>query len=156
MVKFSSCLICQIISFILPPNEYGCVYASLSGAAIDLQKVPILAKKIVFSDEAHFDLGRYVNKRNCRIWGTENQHAFIEKPTHTKRVTVWCGFWSRGIIGIMNEFLFTKIEEATFGFNRTALRAIQPKLHSMFCALFLKIALSAADLMSFGHLVAAI
>ena len=30
------------------------------------------------------------------------------------------------------------------------------KLHSMFCALFLKIALSAAELMSFGHLVAAI
>ena len=36
---------------------------------------------------------------------------------------------------------------ATFGFNRTALRAKQPKLHSMFCALFLKIALSAAELM---------
>ena len=36
---------------------------------------------------------------------------------------------------------------ATFGFNRTALRATQPKLHSMFCALFLKIALSAAELM---------
>ena len=26
---------------------------------------------------------------------------------------------------------------ATFGFNRTALSATQPKLHSMFCALFL-------------------
>ena len=35
---------------------------------------------------------------------------------------------------------------ATFGFNRTALRAIQPKLRSMFCAVFLKIALSAAEL----------
>ena len=34
---------------------------------------------------------------------------------------------------------------ATFGFNRTVLRATQPKLHSMFCALFLKIALSAAE-----------
>ena len=30
----------------------------------------------------------------------------------------------------------------TFGVNRTALRAIQPNLYSMFCALFLKIALS--------------
>ena len=45
---------------------------------------------------------------------------------------------------------------ATFAFNRTALRATQPKLHSMFSALFLKIALSAAQLMSFGHLGAAI
>ena len=34
---------------------------------IDLQKMPILAKKITFSDEAHLDLGGYVNKQNCRI-----------------------------------------------------------------------------------------
>ena len=27
-------------------------------------------KKIIFSHEAHFDLGGYVNKQNCRIWGT--------------------------------------------------------------------------------------
>ena len=39
-------------------------------------------------DEAHFDLGGYVNKQNCRIWGTENPHANIEKPTHPKGVTV--------------------------------------------------------------------
>ena len=35
-------------------------------------------KKITFSDEAHFDLGGYVNKQNCRIWGTENPHAYNE------------------------------------------------------------------------------
>ena len=56
-------------------------------------------KKIIFSDEAHFDLGGYVNKQNCCIWSTENSHAYIAKPTHPKRVTVWCGFWFRGIIG---------------------------------------------------------
>ena len=44
---------------------------------------------------------------------------------------------------------------ATFDFNRMALHATQPKLHSIFCALILKIALSAAKLMSFGHLGAA-
>ena len=44
----------------------------------------------------------------------------------------------------------------TFGFNRTELRGTQTKLHSMFCALFLKIALSAAKLMSFGHLGAVV
>ena len=145
---------------------------------IDLQKIPILAKKIIFSDETHFDLGGYVNKQNCRIWGTENPHAYIEKSMHSKLVTVWCGFWSTGIIGpfflenkqgeavtvngdrytaMLNKFLFTKIEEEDiFSFNRTALRAAQPKLYSMFCALFLKILLSAAELISFGHLGAAI
>ena len=57
-------------------------------------------KKVIFSDEAHFDLDGYVNKQNCRIWGTENPHAYIETPTHLKRVTVWCGFRSRAIIGL--------------------------------------------------------
>ena len=51
--------------------------AGLSGPVIDLQKMPILATKIIVSDEAHFDFGGYVNKQNCRIWGTENLHAYI-------------------------------------------------------------------------------
>ena len=34
-------------------------------------------KKIIFSDQTHFDPGRYINKQNCRIWVTE-------KPTHSK------------------------------------------------------------------------
>ena len=46
-----------------------------------------MVMKIIFSDEAHFDLGGFVNKQNCRIWGTENQHACIEKSTHPKRGT---------------------------------------------------------------------
>ena len=59
-----------------------------TGPAIDLQKMTILAKKIIFSDEGYFDLGGYVNKQNCCIWGTENPFVNIEKPAHPKRVTV--------------------------------------------------------------------
>ena len=134
------------------------------------------SKKIIFSDEAYFHLGGYVNKQNCHIWGTENQHAYIEKPTHSKRDTVWCGFCLRGVIGpfffeneqgeavtvngdryraMLNEFLFTKIEEEDIGniwFQQDSIRDTQPKLYSMICALFLKIALSATELMLFGHL----
>ena len=40
--------------------------------------------------------------------------------------------------------------------RETALHATQPKLHLMFCALFLKIALPAVKLMSFDHLGVAI
>ena len=90
MATLSSCLIGQIISFIFPANEYGSVYPRLTEDAD-------FGKKIIFSDEAHFDLGGYVNKQNCRIWGTENPQAYIEKPMQPKRVTVWCGFWCRGI-----------------------------------------------------------
>ena len=74
------------------------VVPSLSGPAIDLQKMPILGKKIIFSDEAQFDLGKYVHKQNCHIWDTENPE-YNKKPTHLKQVTVLRGFWSRGITG---------------------------------------------------------
>ena len=178
MITLSSCLIWQIIRFILPPNEYGCVYAwtTLRNIATDWLCNADLAKKIIFSDEAHFDLGGYLNKQNCRIWDIENSHSNIEKVTHPKRVTVRCGFWSRVIIGLFffeNEqeeavtingdryramFLFRisvhkKLKRRilpTFGFNRAALCATHPKLHLMFCTLFLKIVLS------FGYLGAAI
>ena len=72
---------------------------------IDLQNMAILAKKkIIFSDEAHFDIGGYVNKKSCCIWGTENPHAYIigvfffEHEQEEERA-------------MLNEFLFTKIEE---------------------------------------------
>ena len=63
---------------------YTLVYASLSGPAIDLQKMPILAKK-----KSSF---RIKLKANLSHLGRENPYAYIEKPTHQKRVTVWCGF----------------------------------------------------------------
>ena len=93
--------------------------------------MPILPKKSSFQMKL-ID----VNNQNCRIWGTENPHAYSEKPIHPKRVTAWCGFWSRDIIGpfffensqgvavtvngdryrtMLNEFLFTKIEEEHIG-----------------------------------------
>ena len=98
-------------------------------------------------------------------WRLCKQTKFL----HPKRVTVWCGFFFEDEQGVavtvnggryramLNEFSSQKFKIlATFGFNRTALHATQPKLHSMFCALFLKIALSAAELMLFGHLETAI
>ncbi len=78
-------------------------------------------KKIIFSDEAHFHLGGYVNKQNCRIWGTENPHVILEKPKHPQRVTVWCGFWSGGIIG---PFFFENEQGAAVTVNGERYRAM--------------------------------
>ena len=64
-VNGTSRLIWLMISFILPLNEYGCVYAWTTlrnGAALHLQNMPILAKKIIFLDETHFGFGWYANK----------------------------------------------------------------------------------------------
>ena len=60
---------------------------------------------------------------------------------------------------MLKEFLFRQIEEehiSNIWFQDGTMCHIRSKLHSMFCAMFLKIALSAAELMSFGHLGAAI
>ena len=53
----------------------------------------------MFSDEAHFELGGYFNKQNCRIWGEENPQIIHEKLMHPKQVSVWCALWSGGVIG---------------------------------------------------------
>ena len=166
MVTLSSCLVWQIISFILPPNQYGCVYTWTtlgSGPTIDLQKMPILEKKIIFSDEAHFDLGGYLNKQNCRLWGTENPHAFIETSHCLVRILVQSHNWaiflrkwarrgrysqSRSLSGHVEQIFVHKNWRGGYWHHlvSTEWRSVP---HS---ALFLKIALSAAELMSFGHL----
>ena len=55
--------------------------------------------EIFFSVEAHFSLGGYVNKQNCRIWGSENPQVIEERPLHPGKVTVWCALWAEGVIG---------------------------------------------------------
>ena len=128
----------------------------------DLQKKSILEKKI-FSDEAHFDLLSYFwHRKPARIhWKTEapkTSHCLVplqrltsmERPLQSMAIIIR-PYWTN--------FCSPKLKRrilATFAFNLMALRATQPKLHSMFCALFLKLALSATELMSFGHLGAAI
>ena len=63
--------------------------------------------------------------QNCRIWGTENPHAYIERLTHPKRVT-GPFFFENGqgdtvtvngdrYRAMLSEFSFTKIEEEDIG-----------------------------------------
>ena len=67
MITLSSCLIWQIISFILPP--------------IDLQKMTILAKKkIIFSDGVHFDLGMLTSK--IVAFGAQKTRTHTLKSQH--------------------------------------------------------------------------
>ena len=54
---------------------------------------------IWFSDEAHFYLNAQVNKQNFRYWGSEKPNMYLEKPLHSKKVTVWAALSSQGIIG---------------------------------------------------------
>jgi hypothetical protein len=67
---------------------------------LENQKVDCnFSKKIIFSDEAHFQLDGHVNTQTCRIWSAENPRVIHEKLLHVQRATVWCGFWAGGVIG---------------------------------------------------------
>ena len=83
----------------LKPNDHPMRFQFAQWAEERLMEDEHFYRKVIFSDEAHFHLGGYVNKQNCRIWGSENPHVIMEKPMHPQRVTVWCGMWSGGIIG---------------------------------------------------------
>ena len=48
------------------------------------------AEKLVFSDEATFDICGKVNRHNVRIRGTENPHATIEYVRDSPKVNVFC------------------------------------------------------------------
>ncbi|PSN41049.1 hypothetical protein C0J52_24031 [Blattella germanica] len=39
---------------------------------------------VIFSDEATFHVSGYVNRHNCRIWGSENSHVFLEHERNSK------------------------------------------------------------------------
>ena len=128
MVTLSSCLIWQIISFILPSNEYGCVYAWTTLGNIATLLFTILPKKHLF---------RWSSFRSWRICKqTKLSHLGHSRPARIHWKADWCGFWSKGIIepfffeneqgeavtinggcyrAILNEFLFTKIEEEDIG-----------------------------------------
>ncbi|XP_054160040.1 uncharacterized protein LOC128958250 [Oppia nitens] len=68
------------------------VIQKIDTGAIDINK-------IWFSDEAHFWLEGYVNKQNCRQWGTQKPEFSVAVPLHSKRVTVWCAMSANAIIG---------------------------------------------------------
>ena len=51
-------------------------------------ETPILYRKIVFSDEAHFWLHGYVNKQNCRFCSEDQPEALQKLPMHPEKVTI--------------------------------------------------------------------
>ena len=141
MVTLSSYLIWQIISFILPPNEYGCVYAwtTLGNIATDR-----------LTEDADFDKKNHLFRwSSFWSWQVYSKQAKLSHLGHRKparihwkadapktshclvRILVqghnWAIFFLENEQGeavtvngdryraMLNEFLFTKIEEGDIG-----------------------------------------
>ena len=55
--------------------------------------------RLVFSDEATFQLTGKVNKHNTRIWGTENPHSTLEHVRDSPKVNVFCAISKKPVYG---------------------------------------------------------
>ena len=73
----------------LKPIDHPMLFRFAKWACDRLTEIPILEKKIIFSDGAHFDLGGYVNMQNCRIWGTEIPHTHTLKSRRTQNASLF-------------------------------------------------------------------
>ena len=60
---------------------------------------PQLHLNILWSDEAIFHLGGFVNRHNCHYWAEENPNIIAEKVHSRPKLTVWCGMSSTKIVG---------------------------------------------------------
>lgn len=61
---------------------------------------PTFVNRIVFSDEATFQLNGTVNRQNCRYWAPKNPHWTMEANTQfPQKLNVWSGIVNNRILG---------------------------------------------------------
>jgi hypothetical protein len=53
----------------------------------------------LWSDEAVFHVGGFVNRHNCHYWDDQDPGMTIEKIASQLKVVVWCGFTSTRFAG---------------------------------------------------------
>ena len=70
----------------------------------------------------------YVNKQNCRIWGSENYQIIEERPLHAEKDPVWCALWYEGVI----EPYFFEHEDGTTVSERYGHRLILPAIEESY------------------------
>lgn len=63
------------------------------------QEDPTLLDRILWTDEAIFQINGRVNRHNCVYWADTNPHLIIEQEIHVPQVIVWGGIWSNGVAG---------------------------------------------------------
>ena len=64
-----------------------------------LGEAPGLLDRIIWSDEAIFHVGGFVNRHNSHYWGPCSPGATVERLQSRPKVTVWCGMTSTSLVG---------------------------------------------------------
>jgi hypothetical protein len=60
---------------------------------------PQLFENILWSDEAVFHIGGFVNRHNCHYWAAHDPEVTVEKMQNRPKVTVWRGMTATRVIG---------------------------------------------------------
>jgi hypothetical protein len=58
-----------------------------------------LFENILWSDEAVFHIGGFVNRHNCHYWAAHDPEVTAEKMQNRPKMTVWCGMTATMVIG---------------------------------------------------------
>ncbi|GFY06113.1 hypothetical protein TNCV_3107921 [Trichonephila clavipes] len=70
---FIACrVIYSLYGLAIHQNDHQARRRFVKWAQNEIAAVPDFHKRILFSDEAHFWLNGYINKKNCRIWSEAN------------------------------------------------------------------------------------
>ena len=56
-------------------------------------------EKVQFSAEATFHVSGAVNRRNVKIWGSENPHAYVKHQHDSPKINVFCAIYSQKVYG---------------------------------------------------------
>jgi len=60
---------------------------------------PKLSESILWSDEAVFHIGGFVNRHNCYYWAAHDPEMTVEKMQNRPKVILWCGMTATRVIG---------------------------------------------------------
>jgi hypothetical protein len=74
----------------------------LQFANVMLQRIstdPTFFDKVLWTDEAGFNLDGIGNKQNTKYWSVTNPNFIIERRIKSFQVNMWGGIWSGGIVG---------------------------------------------------------
>jgi hypothetical protein len=85
----------------LSEDEIARRYAFARRHAVLLEDSSGVLNVTWFSDEAHFHLDGYVNKKNVRFWASENLRLTVANPVHPERLILWYALSNIGIFGTM-------------------------------------------------------
>ena len=85
----------------LSPEDMDCRLEFAETMLELTERKPDLFSKLIWSDEAVFHLGGFVNRHNSHYWGKKSPNKLMKKSQHRPPLTVWAAITADGLIGLV-------------------------------------------------------